>query len=681
MNVTPHGLALMAIFLGTHACLAQGDAAASATASLALWKDARPPFYFRYDGKDSTAFLSAWQKTEEAATPSEGGETHHYLYTDPATKLTVVADVRTFTDFGAIEWVLRFSNGGTADTPILENIQPLDWTVACDSLDVILHCARGSNQSLPDFEPQDTKLPRGASAMIGSDRGRSSEGSSSTSNTGGFPFFNLQLGDHGILGAIGWTGSWLAHFDRDSTGKMIGVRAGFLKTHLVLHPGETIRTARILLLNWRGGDVAESQNVWRRLMLAHYSPKDDDGHPLLSPVCFCSGGDEPISSKLVTIRFIHDQKIPADLYWIDAGWYGADPRLHWTKQRGSWSPNAKLYPNGLRPIGDLLKQYKIGFLLWIEAETASEGSTLLTHHPDWYLRPAGPMTEDQPAFLNLGNPAALKGITDLVSHLISESGMTWYRQDFNFYPGVYFASADTPDRIGMTEIRHIEGLYAFWDALRARHPGLKIDNCASGGRRIDLEMISRSFALHRSDCAGVPLGEQVHTQGLAPWVPVNDGIVGGATMDPASSLQIYQTRSGYSAGINFAVEPKNFSVASVVDSVRASLEEFREVRPYWYGDFYSLLPYSLLHDHWTAFQLQRTDRQSGLLIFLRRDASPYASLRVDLHAIDPDAHYEVEVRTNLEKGSIRRMSGKDLARFEVTIVDKPGSALVFYKQQ
>ncbi len=51
----------------------------------------------------------------------------------------------------------------------------------------------------------------------------------------------------------------------------------------------------------------------------------------------------------------------------------------------------------------------------------------------------------------------------------------------------------------MTEIGHIEGLYKMWDDLLARHPGLRIDNCASGGRRLDIEMMSRSFAVWRTD--------------------------------------------------------------------------------------------------------------------------------------------------------------------------------------
>jgi hypothetical protein len=66
-------------------------------------------------------------------------------------------------------------------------------------------------------------------------------------------------------------------------------------------------------------------------------------------------------------------------------------------------------------------------------------------------------------------------------------------------PLPYWRANDAPDRQGMAEIRHVEGLYEFWNDLLRRHPGLVIDNCASGGRRIDLETISRSIPLWRSD--------------------------------------------------------------------------------------------------------------------------------------------------------------------------------------
>ena len=130
--------------------------------------------------------------------------------------------------------------------------------------------------------------------------------------------------------------------------------------------------------------------------------------------------------------------------------------------------------------------------------------------------------------MNLGNPAARKGITEIVSSLVREGGLAWYRQDFNTDPENFWRAADAPDRVGMTEIRYIEGLYAFWDELRQRHPGLLIDNCASGGRRLDLETISRSAALWRSDfqCRPEfnPAGMQGQTYGISSWIPLSAAV-------------------------------------------------------------------------------------------------------------------------------------------------------------
>jgi hypothetical protein len=80
---------LMALSWGLVALHADAD-----TASLDLWKNNHPPFSFKYDGKDSSQFIASWHKTVGPVTPSDGGETHHYTYTDPATKLKITADVR-----------------------------------------------------------------------------------------------------------------------------------------------------------------------------------------------------------------------------------------------------------------------------------------------------------------------------------------------------------------------------------------------------------------------------------------------------------------------------------------------------------------------------------------------------------------------------------------------------------
>jgi alpha-galactosidase len=619
------------------------------------------PFYFKYDGKDSSSFLSNWQRTD-APSPSPGGQLHTYTFADPNTHLKVVAEVRTFTDFDAIDWVLHFTNEGTTDTPIIENVQPLQWTLACKNPNPVAHIAQGANAHDDDFRPIDVPLPPGIS---------STHVSLDYSSVQRMPYFNLQDDKQGIIGAIGWSGEWQATFSRDKSAPTVGITAGMRATHFLLHPGETVRTPRIVLLNWKGSNWEDSQNLWRRMALAYFSPQDASGKPVKVPLSLGTWGAEPIDSKLANIKKLHDLQVRIDDYWVDAAWMGTSP--DWMSQRGSYTPNPTFYPNGLKPLGDALKADGYGFILWFCVESADGGSQLMTQHPDWYERSPAPG-----ALAKFGDPAVLQGLTDTFSKYLHDYGATWLRQDFDLDIQKFWDASDTPDRVGISEMKYITGIYKFWDALRAQ--GLQIDNCCSGGRRLDIEATSRSVNLWRSDyCAHPfpPLGAQMETQGIIPWVPLNaatfSGTAPGTPADGASLL--YTLRSCYSAGFTYGLDRLS------IDMMKRVADEFREVRPYFYGDYYSLTPYTDDPAAWSFLQLDRPDQKDGLVICLRRPGSPTASMKRGLHAIDPNAQYDVELRTGLDKVDAQSMSGQDLANIEVSIPDKPGSVLIFYKQQ
>ena len=122
---------------------------------------------------------------------------------------------------------------------------------------------------------------------------------------------------------------------------------------------------------------------------------------------------------------------------------------------------------------------------------------------------------DPHRLLNLGDPKALAWLIDHISIFIQSEGVTIYRQDFNCDPAPYWKAMDGLDRVAFAEMKHIEGLYAYWDSLRARNPGLFMENCAFGGRRIDLEIIGRSGLLWLTDYLYFESnGNQCHTYGL-----------------------------------------------------------------------------------------------------------------------------------------------------------------------
>ena len=676
---------LTLLLLAGTAVTALGQTPAPAFGSADLWNPEHVPFSFKYGGKDSAQFLPTWQTSPE---PVEGDSgIRRYSYTDPTTRLKVTAEVRLYPDYpGAIDWVLKFRNEGSSDTPIIENILPLDLAISSAGGDSILRHDRGSDASAEDFKPLEEHFGPG-----GNDHLESPGGDPSSKNT--LPFFNLQTGDNGIIGAIGWTGTWKADFAYRNDGKTIVMTAGMKKTHLLLHPGEEIRTPRIVLMRWSGGDWQDSQNVWRHLLLAHYTPHDN-GKPMKGPILFGSWGSEEIDKKLAYIQWVHDHRIPVELYAVDAGWYGAsfgaenDPTNPWWKNRGDWFPSPKYYPHGIKPLGDALKADGFGFSLWIEPETSMPGRKIIEEHPDWYLHTDRPVNPGV-ALANLGNPAALRGITNMVSGFITNFGMTWYRQDFNIPPERYWELADTPDRIGMTEIGHVEGLYKMWDELLAKHPGLHIDNCASGGRRIDIEMMSRSFVVWRTDHGFLDtIAEQAQTQALAPWVPEVMAFEAYTQSRPwtkpgpyTTAKNLYLMRLAYDAGFGVTPGAAGVDNQAWVTWIKQAIAEYREVQPYFYGDFYSLLPYSLTEDSWTAWQWNRPESKDGVVVALRRPKSPLATMELDLQHLNPNALYEVEIRNTYDRAPAKVMKGSELGHLRIELADAPSSTLIFYRQR
>ena len=652
------------------------------------WQPSNVPFSFRYGRKPSAKLLHKWRFVPPTSGTSEtpGVTEQQYVYADPHNRLEITAVVRTFAGFpGVADWVVRFHNTGHKDTGILQDILPLDLSFVPSSAGAVVHHARGSTAVAADFEPLDESLAAGGSVHLHSTDGRSSSGDT-------LPFFNLQSGHGGLIGAIGWSGDWKADLSSAADGSVVRVTAGMQRTHLRLHPGEEIRTPRIVLMAWSGNDWQEAQNAWRRLLFAHYTPQQD-GKPMLGPVMAGSWGADPIAGKLAYVQWLQTHAIPVDLYAVDAGWFGAsvgaenDPTNPWWKNRGDWFPSPLYYPHGIAPLGAALKAAGYGFSLWVEPETAMPGTQILTQHPEWFLHTPHPANPGA-SLLRLGDPAARQGATALLSGLITDFGMTWYRQDFNISPQPYWELADAPDRVGMTEIQHITGMYQMLDDLLAAHPGLRIDNCASGGRRLDIEMLSRSFAVWRTDFAYFDtLAEQAQTQQLALWVPQNNGFDTYTLDSPwtrhgpySSPANFYLMRLGYNVG--YGLRPGDIDVenAEWLAWIKDALAEYREVQPYFQADFYALLPYSRSDAVWTAWQLDRPEDGSGVVVVLRRPKSPDAALCLQLRHLDPNASYAVEMRRTHAREPTQTMSGSELGSLALNLESAPSSLLVFYRR-
>lgn len=240
--------------------------------------------------------------------------------------------------------------------------------------------------------------------------------------------------------------------------------------------------------------------------------------------------------------------------------------------------------------------------------------------------------------LYYGNEDALNYVYSLISSYIEKLNLICYRQDFNTYLDERFAYNDDKDREGITEIKHILGMYELWDRLLAKFSDLIIDNCSAGGRRIDIETLSRSIPFFISDyqCElnEVPEVIQVHNSNVSVYLPFR-----GCTTYIKSDT--YAARSAYSSSFGASYYYVIFQSMNDEDFAWASKisKEYKYLRKYFSKDFYN--HGSTVYDltSWTIWQYHDEESQSGVLMAFIRRKSPFESLKVHLKGVRDDGQY------------------------------------------
>ena len=666
-------------------------------------RDVVPPFSFKLDGVPSARFIRSW-KYSCSKTTAEGENAVHYsiIYDDPKSGLQVRASVTSYTDTGAIEWLLRFCNTGSAFTGIISEVKTADFTLKDKGAKgYMLRRLRGSNADIHDFAVVEESLNAGDTVRLATRGGRSSDIIS-------MPFFNISaLGaDCGVVYSIGWTGNWRSDF---SGGKgQCRVESGLKDAHFYLKPGEDVRTPMASVLFWSGKELLSGHNAFRRHVMAHHSHKVD-GKPW-TPLCAGLDYGDPAPCNEYTcltdllaraiVQRHRQLDIMPEVFWLDAGWYEPptgpvfNGQFGWPAV-GTWVVDRERYPDGFINMSNLMHSYGAQFMVWFEPERVLFNSKFATEHPEYMLRlgdlsvvkdvykMSDSLTADmieayrldrpdrERMVFNLADDQARDYLCKFIGDLIEANGIDHYRQDFNLdFVDLFWASADGEDRRGVTEMKYIEGLYKYWDYLLNRFPGLRIDNCASGGRRIDLETISRSVPLWRTDYGyGEPMGYQCQTYGINMFLPQSG--------TACYNTDFYTARSGYSSAMvaHIPVLQPGYDAAEI----RRVYDEFKAVRDYFLKDYYPLsgLGDVTSADMWLAYQLDDPETRTGYVFAFRRPGCKEKNYTVDLHNMAPAERY---LLVDCNTGDRLDVMGADLQHFTITMEEAPGSILYRYEK-
>lgn len=192
-------------------------------------------------------------------------------------------------------------------------------------------------------------------------------------------------------------------------------------------------------------------------------------------------------------------RVGVERFVLDDGWFGG--RRHDRAGLGDWVVSPDVWPQGLHPIVDHVRGLGMEFGLWFEPEMVNVDSDLVLAHPDWVLGPrAGhPLDWRHQQVLDLAHPDAAAHVESQISALVTEYAIDFIKWDHNrdLVESVHSAGgvADRPATHAQTE-----AFYALLDRLRAAHPTLEIESCASGGGRVDLGVLERTDRIWTSDC-------------------------------------------------------------------------------------------------------------------------------------------------------------------------------------
>ncbi|MBR5743079.1 MAG: alpha-galactosidase, partial [Clostridia bacterium] len=309
------------------------------------------------------------------------------------------------------------------------------------------------------------------------------------------------------------------------------------------------------------------------------------------------------------------------------------------------------------------------YLQWFEIERAFPRTEMYTGHRELLL---WCMTRSEFDLVDLGRPETRRLLFEKLSAMIREQNVDILRIDANIDPLLYWETNDEADRLGVKEMKYIEGLYALWDSLLAAFPRLKIDNCASGGRRLDFELTKRSVSYCRSDYTNNGIrGDMVRntclqTMHLNRYLPFTSPIV---FSDPVP----YLCRASFTGAVCF---DEKYLAQDARETAAALIAECKRVRPLWNGDFYALTGDDAL---WSAYQVARGE--SGAAYFFRHPGSGEDRLTVGLQAIEEDALYRVDVTDEALHTVRGTKTGKELLLgVEILLKEPEESALLEYEK-
>jgi len=370
------------------------------------------------------------------------------------------------------------------------------------------------------------------------------------------------------------------------------------------------------------GSVADAANEFNHYRRA-IRRENEDNRKL--PVIFndymnCLNGD-PTTEKLLPL-IDAAAEVGCEYFVIDCGWYSDD---WWWPSVGEWLPSAKRFPGGIQEPIDYIRKKGMIPGLWLEPEVMGIECPMVKQVPDdWFFKRHGRAIVDHARYqLDFRHPDVVAHVDKVVDRLVKDYGVGYIKMDYNINGGI--GTEVNAESFGEGLLGHNRAFLGWLDKLLVRYPDLIIENCGSGGLRMDYAMLSRLSIQSTSDQTDYSLYQYIVSalplvlapeQGAVWSYPLRTGDREEAVFNMVNAMLMRIHQSGH---LNELTPERLALVKEGLDYYKTYREEIPTAESFWPTGFPTHL------DPWVSLGYRMKDK-TLVAVWRRQDGPELQSL-------------------------------------------------------
>lgn len=319
-----------------------------------------------------------------------------------------------------------------------------------------------------------------------------------------FPFLALENSQTGeVIGIqLYCASSWQIEIlcKEDETLSVVGGLADFDFGHWkkTLLPGEVFTTPEAVVA--KGYSLYEVCDKLVKAQKPLISPIDNQMGILFNEYCTTWGNPSYENMKKICDK-IAGKGI--QFLVIDSGWYGKND--NWWDSIGDWEVNEEKFPGGMKPIADYIRSKGMIPGLWFEMESLAHDSKYYNASEHLIKRNGVPLTVGGRRFWDMEDPWVVDYLSKKVIKQLKDSGFGYLKVDYNDSMGM---GCDDPEGLGEGLRKKVRASQKFFEKIREEIPNIVIENCSSGGHRLEpsmMELASQASFSDAHEITSIPL--------------------------------------------------------------------------------------------------------------------------------------------------------------------------------